>query len=104
MRLRNAFTVHCAKIRISALHFIHDIDNHYQNISYCCYLFLLRNDPQKRWGIMIEGCLHAIFPLYGAMALVFTSPLYAQDATSSDDELIVSATRTEGSRNDSPGH
>lgn len=41
-------------------------------------------------------------PLYGAMALVFTSPLYAQDATSSDDELIVSATRTEGSRNDSP--
>jgi hypothetical protein len=46
---------------ISALHFIHDIDNHYQNISYCCYLFLLRNDPQK-WGIMIEGCLHEIFP------------------------------------------
>ena len=62
MRLRNAFTVHCAKIRISSLHFIHDIDNHYQNISYCCYLFILRNDPQKRWGIMIEGCLHAIFP------------------------------------------
>lgn len=41
-------------------------------------------------------------PLYGAMALVFTSPLYAQEATSSDDELIVSATRTQGSRNDSP--
>jgi iron complex outermembrane receptor protein len=41
-------------------------------------------------------------PLYGAMALVFTSPLYAQEATSRDDELIVSATRTEGSRNDSP--
>jgi hypothetical protein len=47
IRLRNGLTVHSAKIRISALHFIHDIDNHYQNISYCCYLFLLRNDPQK---------------------------------------------------------
>jgi iron complex outermembrane receptor protein len=41
-------------------------------------------------------------PLYGAMALLFAPPLYAQDATSSDDELIVSATRTDGSRNDSP--
>lgn len=39
---------------------------------------------------------------YGGMALLFASPLYAQDATSNDDELIVSATRTDGSRNDSP--
>lgn len=41
-------------------------------------------------------------PLYAAMALIFAPSLYAQDAISSDDELIVSATRTDGSRNDSP--
>jgi hypothetical protein len=43
-------------------------------------------------------------PLYGAMALVFTSPLYAQEATSRDDELIVSATRTRDRVMIPPGH
>ena len=41
-------------------------------------------------------------PLYGALTLVIASPLYAQDATSSEEDVVVTATRTDGSRNDSP--
>lgn len=41
-------------------------------------------------------------PFYGALTLVIASPLYAQDATSSEEDVVVTATRTDGSRNDSP--
>lgn len=40
--------------------------------------------------------------LYAAMMLCLTSSVYAQTTTNADDELIVSATRTDGSSNDSP--
>lgn len=41
-------------------------------------------------------------PFYGALTLVIASPLYAQDAASSEEDVVVTATRTDGSRNDSP--